>query len=516
MEVVPGEDVASDAGGTLYIVKQHSVEKMIGGTSTVIAGAGTFAAFGDGGPAAAARLDGPVALALQASGEIDIAEQAANRIRKVAANGTISILVSDPAQAVGTSGIAVDGAGSIFFTDTSNNRVRRIGAGGVLSTVIDKLGGPTCVRTGPDGSLYVCDRANDRIVRITTSGAVTIVANVSKPSGIAVAADGTLYSSSGSQVLLIAPSGMSTVLADGLNGPAGLALDSAGGLLIAESGNHRVLKLGAAGAVTVIAGSGQAGFGGDGGAAGLALLNNPEDVAVDAMGNILIADSGNNRIRKLTATAAPLLTAPVVTPPPTLTMSPLTVVNAASQLAGSIVANQIITIYGAGFDPAHTQVTFDGQTATVFYAGPLQLNVLVPPAMKPLIGTTLTVLANGVPVGTMVLNTTSSAPGIFTVSNGIGQAAALNEDLSVNSDKNPASRGSIIVLFMTGDGGAPMTVKIGDYAADVLYAGPAPGFPGLTQVNARIPAGFAPAGTLQVVATAGGVSSQAAVTIVVR
>jgi len=510
VEVVAAEDVASDPGGTLFLATQHTVQKMAGISLTVIAGAPGFATYGDGGPATSARLGGPVAMAVNMGADIYIAEQSANRIRKVAANGTISIVVSDPAQISGPSGVAIDAAGTIYFADAGNNRVRRISAGGVISTAVDKLNGPGCVRVGPDGSLYVCDKGNDRILKITPSGSVSIAANVGKPAGLAAASDGTLYASTGVQIVQISTAGVSTTLVDGLSGPAGLALNSAGELLIAESGKNRVLKLGAAGAVTVLAGGGQANFGGDGGPSAAALLNNPEDVAVDSTGNILIADVGNNRIRKLTPAPAAVAAPEIV--------NPITVVNAASQLAGALAPNEIVTMYGTGFDPAHTQVTFDNTPATVFYAGPQQLNVLVPSTVQPNGTTSVNVLAKGSPAGAAIVNTASAALGLFTMSNGTGQAAALNEDGTVNSTNNPAARGTIIVLFITGDGGtaAPVYVRIAEYTADVLYAGPAPGFPGLTQINARVPAGFLPSGTLTVAVTAGGVSSQAGVTIAVR
>jgi uncharacterized protein (TIGR03437 family) len=107
---------------------------------------------------------------------------------------------------------------------------------------------------------------------------------------------------------------------------------------------------------------------------------------------------------------------------------------------------------------------------------------------------------------------------VFTVGNGTGQAAAQNEDGSFNSSSNPAAQGEVVVLYLTGDGqnGAPVSVQIGNYAADVLYAGPAPGFFGLMQINARIPAGLPGSGSQGVVVTVGGVSSQAGVTIAVH
>ena len=267
VDVVSAEDVASDPGGVLYTATQHNIQKLVGTSATVIAGSSTYAAFGDGGPATSARLGGPVAIGLAAGGDLYIVEQSANRIRKVGVNGYISILAGDTAQVKAPSGIAVDAAGTIYFSDTGNNRVRRISAGGVLSTMVDKLNGPACLRPAADGSLYVCDAGNDRVVKVGPTGAVSVAASVTKPAGLAIAKDGTLYVSTGSQVVQVSAAGTLTTIVEALSSPGGLALDGTGGLIIAENGKNRVLRLGVAGMVTVLAGTGHAGYSGDGGAA---------------------------------------------------------------------------------------------------------------------------------------------------------------------------------------------------------------------------------------------------------
>jgi uncharacterized protein (TIGR03437 family) len=508
IDALTAEDVASDPTGTLYLATQHSIQKLAGPSTTTIAGNSNYSAYGDGGLATAARLGGPTAIALAPTGEMYISEQTANRIRKVAANGYISILAGDTALVNAPSGVAVDAVGTIYYSDTGNNRVRRISAGGVLSTVLDKLNAPSCLRAATDGSLYVCDSGNDRVVRITPAGAASVAANVTKPAGLAIAKDGTLYVSTGSQVVQISAAGTSTAIADSLSNPRGLALASDGSLLIAESSKNRVLKLGAAGIVTVLAGNGQAGYSGDSGDAAAAQLTSPTDVAVDASGNILIADTVNNCIRELKgAVVAAAITAP-----------PITAVNAASLLPGPVAPNEIVTIYGSGFDPAHTIVTFDNAPAKIFYAGSAQLNVLVPSSVKPGTTTAVSVLANGSPAGAATVNTVTASPAIFTNGNGTGQAAAQNEDGSINSPDNPAAHGAVVVLYLTGDGqtGAPVSVQIGNYGSDVLYAGPAPGFLGLMQINARIPTGFLPSGSQPVVVTIAGAPTQPGVTIAVR
>jgi uncharacterized protein (TIGR03437 family) len=109
-------------------------------------------------------------------------------------------------------------------------------------------------------------------------------------------------------------------------------------------------------------------------------------------------------------------------------------------------------------------------------------------------------------------------PGLFTTGNGSGQAAAVNEDGTLNSALNPATRGSIVSLYGTGQGqdAGAVNLKIGQYTAELLYAGPAPGFPGLMQINARVPGGFLSPGVQPVVLSVGNAVSQNGVTIAVR
>jgi uncharacterized protein (TIGR03437 family) len=115
-----------------------------------------------------------------------------------------------------------------------------------------------------------------------------------------------------------------------------------------------------------------------------------------------------------------------------------------------------------------------------------------------------------------LVSTVAADPGIFAVGGGTGPAAALNEDGTANSASNPAERGSIVSLYATGDGGAAVSVLIGGYTAEVIYGGPAPGYPGLTQINARVPAGFLAGGPQAVVMNAGGASSQGGVVLFVH
>ena len=224
-------------------------------------------------------------------------------------------------------------------------------------------------------------------------------------------------------------------------------------------------------------------------------MNAPAGIAIGANGTLLIADSGNNRIRSFDASRPWLrITATVA------------VVNAASLATGSIAPGEIITIFGTGFDATNTQLLFDGQPATLFYTSATQINALAPVSLAANSTTQMSIVVNGAAIAGSSVPVVATAPGIFTTTGATGQAAAINQDGSLNSASNPAARGSVVSLYATGQGSSPgdVTLTIAGYNAPLLYAGPAPGFPGLMQINAQIPSGFLPPGIQSVLLSVGG------------
>jgi uncharacterized protein (TIGR03437 family) len=251
----------------------------------------------------------------------------------------------------------------------------------------------------------------------------------------------------------------------------------------------------------------------------------------------------------------------VVVPVTTIvTTSPLappligSVVNAASQLPGSVAPGEILTIYGFGAGPSNSagftldpsgkvatslngaQVLFDGHSAPIIYGSALQANVIVPYEVTGQETTTIALQFGGVMSAAWTIPVAASAPGIFTLgSSGLGLAAVLNQDNSINSASNPAPRGSIIQIYATGEGQTSpsgvtgsvigtdlkrpeQTVKvaIGGQDAPVQYAGSAgDSVAGLLQVNVVVPQTVVPGATIPISITVGGVPSQSGVTIAV-
>ena len=293
--------VAVDSAGNIYIADTGSsrIRQVSNGVITTVAGGGTT--LGDNGPAVAAQLNEPYGVALDSAGNLYIADTNNNRIRKVAsaiittiAGGGTSLGPGGPATAAQLSdpyGAAVGSSGSVFIADNTNNRVLVVMNGAVALVAGNgtpgfsgdngpaagaQLNNPTGVAVDSAGNLYIADYNNSR-VRKVANGVITTVAGNGTPG----------FSGDGG------PAANAQ-----LRFPAAVALDSAGNLYIADLGNSRVRKV-SNGAITTVAGNGTFGFSGDNGPATAAQLSSPAGVAMDSAGNLYIADYGNNRIREV-------------------------------------------------------------------------------------------------------------------------------------------------------------------------------------------------------------------------
>lgn len=307
--------VAVDAVGNIYVADFFNTRIRrfrVGATITTVAGNGTQGISGDGGPATAASFNGPVGVALDTLGNIYVADDFNNRIRKitgppgviasVAGNGTAGGAgdgnLATGANLSSPAGVAVDSARNIYVADLNNHRIRKVTvATGIITTVVGNgvqafagdgaaassasMNSPRTVVLDNAGNMYVADSLNQRIRKIAAATGVitTVVGNGTQ----GFAGDGGPPTSAN------------------LSTPFGVAVDGAGNLYVADTGNNRIRKVTiATGTITTLAGNGTAGFSGDGGLAGGAVLNSPRGVAVDRAGNVYIADFTNNRIRKIT------------------------------------------------------------------------------------------------------------------------------------------------------------------------------------------------------------------------
>jgi uncharacterized protein (TIGR03437 family) len=237
-----------------------------------------------------------------------------------------------------------------------------------------------------------------------------------------------------------------------------MAFDGAGNLYIADSGNNRIRKVSTEGIISTIAGNGVQGYSGDGGPAANAELNWPSSLAVDSSGNILVAEPQNNAIRRIQ----------LVSSRPSIS----SITNGASNLSSPAISpGEIVVLYGVGLGPAQlavatpdsngfygnhlagTSVTINGIPAPMIYASSTQVSAIVPYGIN---GTSaqVAVTCQGQATAVYSVPIAPSAPGIFTAdSTGKGHAAAINQDgITVNSATTPANRGDTISLYATGEG----------------------------------------------------------------
>ena len=300
--------VIAGPGGDIYIaeISSNRIRKVDGaGKIHTIAGTGSSTFFGDGGPATAAGLGGPRDMALDAAGNLYVADTGSRRIRKIDANGIITTIAGNgvdgyagdggaatSAELSGPEGITVDRNGNVYVSDTGNRRIRKIDVSGIITTFagsgVDGYAGdggaataaelsvPKGITVDRSGNVYVADSGNYTVRRIDTGGIITTLVG-----------NGTIgFSGDGGPAK-----------AAQLNSPNGVAVDDAGNLYIADSGNDVLRKVDTAGIISNLAGNHTSGFSGDGGAAKTALLDRPIRVALDTRGNIFFSDTLNGRIR---------------------------------------------------------------------------------------------------------------------------------------------------------------------------------------------------------------------------
>ncbi len=304
-----------DTSGNLYVADNNNNEIRKISTSGIITKvAGIFLSggySGDGGPATACQLYYPKATACDNSGNVFIADYTNNRIRKIDASGTISTVAgSNFHSSSGHKGdggpeisalfatpfaLAYDTAGNMYVADAGGYNIRKINSAGIISTIagVDTAGYtgdggpatsasfyyPVSLATDKKGNLFVSDEYNTVIRKINSAGIITTYAGYAGSGGFT--GDGHRADS--------------TVLID----PIGIACDKYGNLYIADNGDHKIRKVDTNQVMTTVAGTGVAGYFGDGGMASSAQLTYPEGVYIDGTGNIYVADWGNYRVRKI-------------------------------------------------------------------------------------------------------------------------------------------------------------------------------------------------------------------------
>ena len=465
--------VAVDASGNVYIADSYNnvirEVTVSNGAIITLVGNGTPGFSGDGGAAVLATLNDPAGVAVDSAGNVYIADCFNERIRMYSNAGSTESAVltlagngtpayggdNGPAansQLFSPEGLAVDSAGNLYIADSQNYRVRKISKG-VITTVAGngtpgysgdngpatsaQLRAVYSVAVDSAGNLYIADTDNN-VIRKVSNGVITTVVGTGGKSGYTgdngPAASARLY------------------------GPTSVAVDSAGNLYIADLFNNAVRKV-SNGVITTIAGSG-GGLTGGGPVNGI-LLNSANGVAVDAYGNVYIADTDNQRILELTP-PAPSITSLVPSSAYEFGQSFTLTVNGTGFLAGASVkwnGSALATALVSGTQltatvPASLLNSLGSATVTEVNPGGAASNALsfsigIPP---------LVVTASSLPagtVGTAYLQTLSATGGTPPYQNWVLSSGSLPPGLTLD-----ANAGTI--------GGVPTSAAGSPYAFSVM------------------------------------------------
>ena len=358
--------ICVDSSGNLYLADHwnNRVRKIAGGNISTIGGNGLANFGGDNGAAISAQMSAPAGVVVDKAGNIYISDFLNNRVRMVSPNGIITTFAGNglsgfsgdggsatSAQLSQPAGLALDSSGNLYIADSNNSVVRKVTQAGIISTVAGtggvlgfsgdggpatqaKFMAPFGVAVDSAGNLYIADYYG-WIRKVTAStGVITTLggngttgysgdlgpaaaATFYNPTGVAVDNSGNIYvaDSNNGAVRVIANGIISTIAGNGTlaytgdGGPAlfaqfsqltSVAVDAQGNVYVADTSNNAIRLFPLGGTVSTIAGNGTQGYAGDGGPATVAQVNGPRALAVTAAGNVYFTDTGNNSVRLLT------------------------------------------------------------------------------------------------------------------------------------------------------------------------------------------------------------------------
>ena len=432
--------------------------------------------------------------------------------------------------------------GNLWFTEISSAQIGRITPAGVITefaTGIETGSQPYGIAAGPDGALWFTEKVGNRIGRITTAGAVTTYSTglpaAAGLTAIAAGPDGALWfvEEDLSQIGRIATDGVITSYSGMKAGSWAIHIAAGpdGALWFTEEFGNRIGRITTAGVVTEYPVT--------------TASADPYGIAAGPDGNLWFTENATGQIGRITGPQPRIATGGIA--------------NAGSFAVGPVAPGEIVSIFGTLLGPTAgatlaldssgkvatsiggVTVSIGGHLAPLTYVGATQINAIVPYEVAGSATAPVQVTYGGMTSNQPSLQIGSTAPGLFTMNgSGSGPGAILNADSSLNTQANPAAKGSTIQLFMTGEGATtpaqatgavtPVTasypytpqpqsvpsVSIGGQNAKLEWCGEAPyTVAGLLQVNADIPAGAA-SGANSITVKIGDNTSQSGVTVWVK
>ncbi len=307
--------ICTDASGNIYIAEwnAHRIRKITAATGIIatLAGTGNAGYAGDGGAATAAELWGPYDIKIDASGNIYIADANENEIRMISGSTGIitTIAGKDSAGYSGDggnataaklnypTGIALDASGNVYISDHNNNRIREVNVStGKISTI---AGTGTAGYTGDGGAANIAELSSPAYIIMDASGNMYFSEWGNSTIRKITASTGIITTIAGTGVAGYTGNGGHATNAT-LNDPTGLVFDNFGNLYIADANNNVVREIMmSSGLISTFAGNGTQGYSGDNGAAINAEFYHPCGLALDNTGNLIINDDLNNVVRRV-------------------------------------------------------------------------------------------------------------------------------------------------------------------------------------------------------------------------
>jgi uncharacterized protein (TIGR03437 family) len=535
--------IATDKAGNLFIADQGNarIREVSGGNINSVAGSGTNGYSGDGMPPMQANISNPCGVAVDSSGNVYFSQTdpGNSAVREAPASGNTSTVTGTSlgagfsgdgaaaknAQVNAPTALARDSAGTLYIADTLNNRIRIVDSNGNISTKAGNgvaqyfgdgmlawrasLNSPQGVAVDAAGNLYIAD-TQSHCVRKVAGNIISTLAGICGPTG-GFSGDGGPASKAQ------------------LSYPKDVAVDAAGNVYIVDSYNFRIRLVKPDGSIWTIAGRSRSGYSGDGGLATNARLSFPTGIALGPSGTIFISDTQNNVIRVLTPgnTTGPIALPPIVSSVASASACgggyPSAAPGAWIEVHGSNLATSTRSWATSDFTGSNaptmlegTQVSIAGQNAVLSYISPAQINAQVPlmvapgsqnitvtspSGTSPAYGITLNAAQPGLCQGVSVGGNPYAAAVVNGTSTYILPATAPVSGIAFR----PARPGETISFFGNGFGPVtpspaqgqfvaqsdqlttPLLVFFGQTQTTVSYAGYAPGYIGLYQINVVVP-----------------------------
>jgi uncharacterized protein (TIGR03437 family) len=562
--------LVGDGSGNVYFADSNRIRVVTAQSTVQTVAGGAVKPAPDGTAATDAWLANPTAITVSRSGELYMFEQSTCSIRKVGSDGRLSAVAgtgrcgtlapSGPATSTDlplTSHLVIDSQNRLY--GAAGLFVYTIGPDGTVAQVTGTVGTSSpLIAIDSKDRLYVASTFGPGITRIAPGAAPESFSSLLFGfSNYAVATIGTDphdnvyvigHNNTGQNPVVRFdqtghPSQLGTAFGDSTLSPSpfiSIAGDAEGNAWFTDG-----LRINKYTATTQEAVSQFQGFSGDGGPMVAAYFYNPSRLAFAPSGDLYVLDQSNNRVRRIRGS-------PPKNPP---LISQGGIVNAASLTGGAIAPGELISIFGSNFGLAapqtsiaqnnslprvlgSTRVFFNSSVGAIIAATADQINVFVPYSVAGTPSISVFVDVDGIRSAPITVPIAASAIGLSSAdSSGTGQGAILNQDSSYNGRNNPASPGSVISLFGTGEGitspalpdgalvlstpvpapiASPIMVSIGGQPAEILYAGSAPSLPvGAFQLNVRVPVSIAP-GDAAVSATVGSSSTVRRITCAVQ